>query len=56
MTFLISAKAAGADIVLGNTYHLLLRPGVERIAALGGLHTFMNWAGPILTDSGRSTA
>ena len=42
----------GADILLGNTYHLMLRPGAERIAALGGLHTFMNWPGPILTDSG----
>ncbi len=42
----------GADIVLGNTYHLMLRPGAERIARLGGLHTFMNWPGPILTDSG----
>jgi queuine tRNA-ribosyltransferase len=42
----------GADIVLANTYHLMLRPGPERIAALGGLHTFMNWQGPILTDSG----
>ena len=42
----------GADIVLANTYHLMLRPGAERIAALGGLHKFMNWDGPILTDSG----
>jgi queuine tRNA-ribosyltransferase len=42
----------GAEIVLGNTYHLMLRPGPERIAALGGLHTFMNWERPILTDSG----
>jgi queuine tRNA-ribosyltransferase len=42
----------GAEIVLGNTYHLMLRPGPERIAALGGLHTFMNWPRPILTDSG----
>ena len=42
----------GADIVLGNTYHLMLRPGAERIAALGGLHRFMNWPHPILTDSG----
>jgi queuine tRNA-ribosyltransferase len=42
----------GADIVLANTYHLMLRPGAERIAALGGLHKFMNWPGPILTDSG----
>ena len=45
-------RKGGADIVLANTYHLMLRPGAERIAALGGLHTFMNWSGPILTDSG----
>lgn len=45
-------KATGADIVLGNTYHLMLRPGAEEVAALGGLHKFMNWQGPILTDSG----
>ena len=45
-------KEAGADIVLGNTYHLMLRPGAERMARLGGLHQFMNWNGPILTDSG----
>jgi queuine tRNA-ribosyltransferase len=45
-------KAAGADIVLANTYHLMLRPGAERIARLGGLHAFMRWDGPILTDSG----
>ncbi len=45
-------KAAGADIVLANTYHLMLRPGAERIARLGGLHSFMRWSGPILTDSG----
>ncbi len=45
-------KASGADILLGNTYHLMLRPGAERIARLGGLHKFMNWSGPILTDSG----
>jgi queuine tRNA-ribosyltransferase len=45
-------KAAGADVVLGNTYHLMLRPGAERIAELGGLHAFMNWPHPILTDSG----
>src|SRR5260370_868242 len=45
-------KASGADIVLGNTYHLMLRPGAERIAALGGLHRFINWPHPILTDSG----
>src|SRR4249919_2968365 len=45
-------RDAGADIVLGNTYHLMLRPGAERIAALGGLHKFMNWPHAILTDSG----
>jgi queuine tRNA-ribosyltransferase len=44
--------ATGADIILGNTYHLMLRPGAERVAALGGLHRFMNWPRPILTDSG----
>ncbi len=43
---------AGADIILGNTYHLMLRPTAERIARLGGLHRFMGWTGPILTDSG----
>src|SRR5258708_4016045 len=45
-------RATGAEIVLCNTYHLMLRPGAERIAKLGGLHKFMNWPGPILTDSG----
>ena len=45
-------KAAGADVILANTYHLMLRPGAERIARLGGLHAFMRWDGPILTDSG----
>lgn len=45
-------KALGADVVLGNTYHLMLRPGAERVASLGGLHKFMNWPYPILTDSG----
>ncbi len=45
-------RAAGADIVLGNTYHLMLRPGAERVARLGGLHEFARWAPPILTDSG----
>ena len=44
--------ATGTQIILGNTYHLMLRPGAERIARLGGLHAFMNWPGPILTDSG----
>ena len=47
-----SVRATGADILLGNTYHLMLRPTAERIAALGGLHRFMNWDGPVLTDSG----
>ncbi|MEY4879862.1 MAG: hypothetical protein RJB62_1331 [Pseudomonadota bacterium] len=47
-----SVAATGADIVLSNTYHLMLRPGAERIAALGGLHRFMDWPKPILTDSG----
>lgn len=47
-----SVAETGAQIVLGNTYHLMLRPTAERIAALGGLHKFMNWPGPILTDSG----
>ncbi len=45
-------RATGADILLGNTYHLMLRPGAERIARLGGLHAFMRWPHPILTDSG----
>src|SRR5687767_11163926 len=44
--------ASGADIILGNTYHLMLRPGAERVARLGGLHAFMGWDRPILTDSG----
>jgi queuine tRNA-ribosyltransferase len=47
-----SVRETGADIVLGNTYHLMLRPGAERIARLGGLHQFMGWDRPILTDSG----
>jgi len=47
-----AVRSTGASIVLGNTYHLMLRPGAERVAALGGLHRFMNWPGPILTDSG----
>ena len=47
-----SVRATGADILLGNTYHLMLRPSAERIADLGGLHRFMNWERPILTDSG----
>ena len=45
-------RASGADIILGNTYHLMLRPGAERVAKLGGLHRFMGWERPILTDSG----
>src|SRR5205085_1763227 len=45
-------RASGADIILGNTYHLMLRPGAERLAKLGGLHRFMGWERPILTDSG----
>jgi queuine tRNA-ribosyltransferase len=47
-----AVKEAGASVILGNTYHLMLRPGAERIARLGGLHRFMRWDGPILTDSG----
>ena len=47
-----AVRATGSGIVLGNTYHLMLRPGAERIARLGGLHRFMDWPGPILTDSG----
>jgi queuine tRNA-ribosyltransferase len=47
-----AVRETGAEIVLGNTYHLMLRPGAERIAELGGLHAFMNWPLPILTDSG----
>jgi queuine tRNA-ribosyltransferase len=47
-----TVRATGADIILANTYHLMLRPGAERIARLGGLHRFMHWDGPILTDSG----
>lgn len=47
-----AVRQTGADIILGNTYHLMLRPGAERVARLGGLHRFMNWERPILTDSG----
>lgn len=47
-----TVRGIGADIILGNTYHLMLRPGAERVARLGGLHRFMNWPRPILTDSG----
>lgn len=50
--YLEQVKEAGADIILGNTYHLMLRPGAEEVAALGGLHKFIGWEGPILTDSG----
>jgi queuine tRNA-ribosyltransferase len=47
-----AVRSTGADVILGNTYHLMLRPGAERVARLGGLHRFMNWPRPILTDSG----
>jgi len=50
--YMDQVRALGADIILGNTYHLMLRPGAERVAKLGGLHTFGGWQGPILTDSG----
>ena len=50
--YLDQVKEAGADIILGNTYHLMLRPGAEQVAALGGLHKLILWDGPILTDSG----
>ena len=50
--YLDQVRDAGAGIILGNTYHLMLRPGAERVARLGGLHTFIGWNGPILTDSG----
>ncbi len=50
--YLDQVKEAGADIILGNTYHLMLRPGAEQVAKLGGLHRFIGWDGPILTDSG----
>jgi queuine tRNA-ribosyltransferase len=50
--YMDQVRALGADIILGNTYHLMLRPGAERVAALGGLHAFSRWRGPILTDSG----
>ena len=51
-----AVRATGADIILGNTYHLMLRPGAERVARLWGLHKFMNWPRPILTDSGGAHA
>lgn len=50
--FMDDVRQTGADIILGNTYHLMLRPGAERIAKLGGLHKFCGWDGPMLTDSG----
>ncbi len=50
--YMDQVRALGADIILGNTYHLMLRPGAERVAALGGLHKFAGWSHPILTDSG----
>ena len=50
--YLDQVKETGADIILGNTYHLMLRPGAEEVAKLGGLHNFIGWEGPILTDSG----
>ena len=52
MAFAVIDSETGADIILGNTYHLMLRPGAERMARLGGLHKFMQWERPILTDSG----
>ncbi len=50
--YMDQVKDAGSDIILGNTYHLMLRPGAERVAKLGGLHKFSGWRGPMLTDSG----
>ncbi|MCF8879388.1 tRNA guanosine(34) transglycosylase Tgt [Hyphobacterium sp. SN044] len=50
--YMDQVREAGADIILGNTYHLMLRPGAERVHKLGGLHTFSGWSGPMLTDSG----
>ena len=50
--YMDQVKVAGSDIILGNTYHLMLRPGAERVAKLGGLHKFSGWRGPMLTDSG----
>ena len=48
----VQLSSAGVQIVLANTYHLMLRPGAETVARLGGLHKFMGWSGPTLTDSG----
>src|SRR5690606_22620272 len=50
--YMDQVRALGTDIILGNTYHLMLRPGAERVASLGGLHEFARWPYPILTDSG----
>ena len=50
--YLDQVRGTGADIILGNTYHLMLRPGAEQVAKLGGLHKFIGWEHPILTDSG----
>lgn len=50
--FLDDVRSTGTDIILGNTYHLMLRPSAERVQRLGGLHRFMGWSYPILTDSG----
>src|SRR5690606_28177637 len=50
--YMDQVRALGSDIILGNTYHLMLRPGAERVARLGGLHDFARWPYPILTDSG----
>lgn len=50
--YLDQVREGGADIILGNTYHLMLRPGAERVARLGGLHELIRWPQPILTDSG----
>ncbi|MDP3897482.1 MAG: tRNA-guanine transglycosylase, partial [Mesorhizobium sp.] len=50
--YMDQVRGTGADIILGNTYHLMLRPGAERVARLGGLHAFARWPYPILTDSG----
>jgi queuine tRNA-ribosyltransferase len=50
--YMDQVRALGSDIILGNTYHLMLRPGAERVARLGGLHAFTGWQGPVLTDSG----
>ena len=50
--YMDQVRGVGADIILGNTYHLMLRPGAERVARLGGLHEFARWPWPILTDSG----